>query len=429
MAVSFGGKHRARRLARSARRARLAARSDRQRRSATRAGALVATAVVGAAILGAAPAKPATTSLPGPVRHDVALTDFTGTTTPTPTFDDSLKWLLDSLGVGAKTIPQILAPGNDTVGDLLGVSGVDTSLNIASTLDMLGLQNITVSQVMSALNLPATETVDQALSQIQLLNTRLDTILTPLGMPSTQTLFGLEQRFSIANITVDQLLPKLGFNGQEGLLPALQHIGLGGFASMIEFISLAACGSSWSDSTPLDTVMSCVVAKQSPYPNYQLTGSSTLGGVLQNIHQVDQNGNALPALVGQYTIGQALNFGPNTTIRQFVDNLMVNLNVTSTSNDPTYSGTLVPLGSQTLGSIMSWLNVPPNESLATLLDNMLVNNVPLGTYTIGDALDGLVVDPAALSTQHVLDSTPLVDLFTAMGFGTLTVDQLLNLSP
>ncbi|MBS9533858.1 hypothetical protein KIH27_09705 [Mycobacterium sp. M1] len=344
-------------------------------------------------------------------------------------FEQSLKFLLDSMGIGEKTPVQLFTPGGLTVGELLnGSSGggvtVDTGFHISDTLNLLGLQNITIGEVMTALSMPPADTVDQVLSTMQFLNTKLDMVLHPLGLMSTQTLLGVEEQFGVANITVDQLLSILGFAGNETLGTVWNFWGLpSGFISLINTGLGLGC-SGLSNSSTIDTAIQCITGI-SGLPGGKLSGSETLGEVLQ----ADKMPDGRP--LADYTLGEALGFNTSTTIRQFVDNLHLNL-----SGEPVGPGETVgslndlpTLGSTTIGSLMGWANMSPTESLATLIDNFQVGGVSLGSYTIGDALDHLILNPSALSTSGVEDSTLVSDFLNAMGWGTYTIDQMLNLSP
>lgn len=451
MSASSGGKHRAQR---AQPRPRLTGVPPRHRAGAgrpasgpsspaVRAGALSVGLVVvtGAGIIAVAPPAAADTS--ATVGYRVALVDSStpviaaDTASTPPTFDSSLAALLDMLGVGDKTPAQLFDNG-ETVGQLLGGSStstvtVDTGLNLQSTMDLLGLQNITIGQVMNALSLPPTDTVDQALSQMQFLNTKLDMLLTPLGLPSTQTLLGVEEKFGVDNITIDELLPKLGFSGSETFQQVENFWGIpSNFQSLMSlgfgFISCAPGKASvnWS----IDELIQCVSWKAPDGTAETMHGDDQLGWVLQNDTMPD--GRPL----ADYTLGEALNFNSHTTIRQFIDNLHVNLSNEYVGPDAPAGDPSVPdltnlptLGNVSLAQLLSWANMPATEDLATFVSHLQVGGTDLGDYTIGDALDGLIVDPAALSTATVQDTTPVEDLLNAMGWGTYTIDEMLNLTP
>lgn len=497
------GKTRRRTVTRSGRHQR---RRDHRRAASVALGLVVLAA---AGTVATAPSSPAAT-----VAHrDIMLTEAGAAAAPT--FDQSLQYLLDDmLKTGTKTLPQLLAPNaSETLGELLGESSngtttVDTALHIGSLLDLLGLNNITVNQVMDALNLNTTKTVDQILQQMQLANVDLDQILTPLGVPSTQTLYGLADRFSVLNMTLGEIMQKIGPISNpdtQTVQAALQSIGMGGFYTAW-FVpgkgAPSALGAnlytlcSGVDGT-VEDALNCITTQygnaDSTHPNVKLSSNETVGYLLTHIYQLQpgtQNAN-FNAPIGDYTLGQGLGFNSTTTVQQFVDKLMVNMNVTAgqfgggvsattgqpvgnpvvttitgdpyrgqttglpfdyctsssscdstnttlmgsnvtvvtaPSDDPGQS-TPVALGSQTWGSVLTWLNVPPTESLAQLIDGLWVNNTQLGDYTVGNMLQGLVVDQAALgSTGEVSDSTTVQDFLTAIGFNNMTLDQFLGLS-
>ncbi|HEU4361493.1 MAG TPA: hypothetical protein VFR27_08270 [Mycobacterium sp.] len=468
-------------------------------------------------------------------RDDIKLADFTGTTSPTPTFDDSLHYLLDDLlKVGTKTLPQLLTAADPTltVGQLLGMSSngattVGTSLDLTSLMYLLGLNNVTVEDVMDALNLQPTKTVDQILQQMNLANVDLDQILTPLGIPSTQTLYGLADRLSVVNLTLAQIMAKLGpitSPTTQSVQSALQSIGLGSFYSGwftgCSIFSPGLCYICSGVTGTVEDALECIKTEYAnttttgkpPTPtspqNFTLNSNQTVGYLLTHIYQLTGQGTggtsskpdanfSLP--VGNYTIGQALGFNHSTTVQQFVDNLQVNMGVTAGQwqngivngspsgdpvvtfiNDPTHGGPTVPwglpggtvshggvgdptgstgtgtiqypttgtavgpapsdddagpglaptvsLGSSLWGNVLSWFNAPPNETLASLISQLWVNDVQLGNYTVGDAMEGMVVNPGAIGNVAVSDSTLVSDFLTAIGFSNMTLDQLIGLN-
>lgn len=465
-----------------------------------------------AALLAAGGLIPGAPNAAAAVTHrDVVLTDAGSPAATAPTFDQSLQYLLDDmLKVGTKTLPQLLAPNTtETVGDLLGgatnaTTTVNTSLHIDSLLDLLGLNNITVAQVMDALQLNTTKTVDQVLAQMQLADVDLNQILTPLGIPSTQTLYGLADRFSVLNMTLGQIMQKIGPIGDpetQSVQAALQSIGLGGFyhqwfssggGTFLGANLHTLCG---GVTGTVEDALNCIGTQygnaDSSHPNVTLSSKDTVGYLLTHIYQLDSDStNAnFNAPIGDYTVGQGLGFGPTTTVQQFVDKLMVNMNVTAgqysggidpttgqpvgdpvvttitgdpyrghitglpfmyhtSATDPTPTtpmgsdvtvvtapsddpsqGATESLGSANWGDVLAWLNMPPTETLAQLIDGLWVNNTELGHYTVGDALQGMVVDQGALgSTGLVSDATTMQDFLTAIGFNTMTLDQFIGLS-
>lgn len=448
-----------------------------------RAGTPVAAAAIVAGLLGAAPVPPPAREPLPTVQRDIALTDYTGTTTPTPTFNDSLKFLLDWIGIGEKT-PAQLVPTTATVGDLLGASGLSltTPLTPTGLWDLLGLNDYTLGGILTDFGMnPASMTVDQALSHIQMAGLPLDFFLTPLGIPSTQTTLGLAHRFSIAHLTLDQMLQRFGFSGSETLGQALTQenlqgtylptlLGLGGL------IGNMSCPTAVSSSMSFDQFINCLVYDnggvngsgnaQSAPASQHLTGSTTIEQILttQHFYTTGASSNHTSEIIGNWTLGQILNFNSTTTLQQFVDNLHVNLGVTSdpvggapsqvsgtsggpgapniSEQDPTADngGAGVPaggstsnlptLGSENLGSVLTWLNLNPNDTLAQLLNEIMVGSQPLSSYTLQNALQGLLVDPLAIGPAPSLiqASTTLTDLLTGMGLGSETIDQMLNLT-
>lgn len=407
-----------------------------------------------------------------------------------PTFDDGLHYLLDDLlGAGTKTLPELIAPDPTlTMGELLGDSSngattVDTSTGLHDMLYLLGLNNIDVGDVMDALNLSPTKTVDQVLQQMNLADVNLDQLLTPLGIPSTQTLYGLMDRMSLLNQTLIDGIRKFGPIGDpntQTVEEALQSIGLGGFydpwftgSSLLKIgLGYLCHGVKGTVEDAIECVHTQYGNADTAHPNVNLKGTDTIGYLLTHVYQLQTNtGDAdFSKPLGDYTIGQALGFNNTTTIQGVFDKLMINTDVhagqwaggidpttgapagapvvsTVSGTVPENSGqhgalTLAPadddvgpgeaptqaLGTSNWGNVLTWMGMPPNESLADLLSSFWVNDVQLGHYTLGDMLDGLIVNPGALSTPGVEDSTTVDAFLSAIGFNTMTLDQLIGLN-
>lgn len=417
-----------------------------------RAGALAATAVIGAGLLGAAPAASAAgpAGPAGTVHYDVALADLSGTTTPTPTFDDSLKFLLDSFGIGQKTLPQIFA-GSGTVGDLLGASGlsVSTPLDTAGLFGALGLNNYTVGDILTDLGLnPATMSMDDVAAKFQMANVPVDFFATPLGMPSTETTLGLAHRFSVAHLTLDQMLQRVGFSGNETLSQSVTQMNLQGsyintLLGIGGLIGNMTCPVAVSGNMTLDQFINCLTfdgtepngTGANTHGSVHLTGNTTIEQILtqQHFYTTDALSNHTSRIIGSWTLGEIFNFNSTTTIKQFIDNLHVNFGPVVSLGNGVDVTTLPTLGSKSLADFLTWINLAPNQTVANLLSNeIIIGGQPLNQFTIQDALNHLMLNPLAIGTSgsEVEDSTPLVDFLTGLGgpMATETLDQLWNLS-
>lgn len=503
MAASSGGKHHqpaGRRRNRAASSGTVPAvgsvRQPDRRQSVLRAGALGGVFVAGASsVIGVPPAAAGVS----PVlvhRDDIRLTDLTGTTSPTPTFDESLRYLLDDmLGVGTKTLPQLITASNPslTVGQLLGEASptttVSTSLHLDDMMNLLGLNNITVTDVMDALNLSPTKTVDQVLQQMSLADVNLDQFLTPLGVPSTQTIYGVAGLMSLTNVTLGDFMAKIGPVTNPAVTTvknALMSIGLGGFYNKwFTGSSLTSLGLGYLCTGVKGTVenaLNCVHTQynnaDTNHPNVTLSSNQTVGYLLTHLYQLQPtagpNNTTMADFthpVGNYTIGQILNFNNTTTVQQMIDGLQVNMGVTAgqwsggispTTGSPVGNpvittvvgnaqstalsgkpGTItvapadddqgpglaptVSLGHSQWGDLLTWVNLPPSESLADMISKFWLNDVQLGHYTVGDALEGLVVNPGALGSG-LTDNTLVDDFLTSIGFNNMTLDQLIGLN-
>lgn len=452
--------------------ARLSSAQDGKARPALRVGAAVV--VAGSGVLsGVAGGDLAAVA---PVHRAIILTDSSSAASG-PTFEQSLYALLNTPGgMGGKTLPELVG-GKETVGDLLGGSGlsVSTPLGNPALLDMLGMDKYTLGDVLTDLGFnPSTMTVDAALEKMQLANVTLDDILTPLGIPSTETTMGLADRFSVAHLTLDEMLQRVGFSGNETFDQVLTQMNLNGTAlpTMIGALALVGnlgyCPSALSGSTTIDTFISCLTldaatnggtdAKNHALPApIHLSGNTTIQQILESQHFYDANSDHTDEIIGNWTIGQILNFNSTTTIEQFVNNLHVNLGVTSdpsggTPSTPSGGDTeqspgdddgsgavpvggnvsnLPTLGGEHLSGLLSWINLNPDDTIADVVTNLIkVGTQSLGDATIQSTLDAMLLDPLAIgpSPSEVQDSTPLADLLTGMGMGTQTLDQLLNLT-
>lgn len=410
------------------------------------------------------------------------------------TFDQSLKAVLDSAGIGEKTLPQLL-PAGDTVGSLLAPNGLDvtTALGSSTLWNLIGLNNITLGTILTDFGLNPSETVDQTLTTLKLGSMTLDSVLTPLGIPSTQTTLGLAERFDVANMTLDQLIALAGthngvtMSGSTTLGQAMTAYNLSGTylptaIGAAFLVGDMTCPTGISSSMTLDQFINCITydgtIPGNTHGSVHLTGSTTIYELLTREHFYattaagDNTTSHTSELIGDWTLGQILNFNSSTTVQQFVDNLHVNLGVgtdtsvpsatlgngspsgtsiSDTSADqgssalPIPSGTpadgsagggpavaaLPTLGSQTFGALLTWMNLNPNDTLPQLMGEVMVGSTPLTSATLQDALDDMLLNPSALGPvgSQVEMTTPLTTFFSAMGgpLATDTIDQLLNL--
>lgn len=475
MAAHSGGRHRERRPRRGP-----IATGHRRQRPAHRSEALTAAATVAIGLLATVPAAPAA-AVPGvnpapTVQRDVALTDSARTdSTPTdaaapaaatpPTFDDSLKDLLDNAGFGTHTLPQIFG-GTGTVGQVLAGSGLSLTDSLSPTglFDALGLNSYTLGDVLTDLGLNPSLTMDDVLGKMQMLNVPLDFYLTPLGIPSTQTTLGLAHRFSVAHLTLDQMLQRVGFSGDMTLKEAMEKVNIydaylnlsNGNQTMSALMGISGlvgnmtCPTAIGDGMTIDQFIQCLTYDGSepsnngsynpPHGSVHLSGSTTIQQILDSQHFYDDASQHTDRIIGNWTIGEILNFNSTTTVRQFLDNLHVNFDVTATDDNGsvdvppgTVVGALPTLGSKTFGEFLTWIDLDPTKTLAQLSTEIMIGSQPLSDFTLQDALDHLMLNPLAIgpSGSEIEDSTPFADFLTGLGgpLATETVDQLLHLAP
>lgn len=418
-------------------------RRQRRRRSAGKSAAVAAVGVVaGSALIGTTAPQPVALA---PHFHGVALvsaeevaaaainTPF-NPNTPVPgvenSFNTSIKFLLDNLlGIGNKPLDELLGGNGATIGDLLGGSNIDTSFGISQLMDALGMQNITLGQLLGDFglyNATTPVTVDDVMNTWGLGGWTLDhLLLATVGLSSTSTLGDVVTDLSVANDTLDELMAKAGINGGGSLTDALVDLHIN--STIVRTAITGLYGD--PDTTTVDHVISTLgqcggpLSQCGPTSTPQIFGSSTLEEALKAWHPANTTGSfnfANPSL-WDYTLGQAGNFTSSTTVTQFLDNLMVN--PPGGNHDPSQ---LVPLGQMNTGELLQWIGLGgPNTNLADLIDNFMVKSQPLGDYTVGDALDGLITNHALLPS--VTDDTPVSTYLDATGWGTMSLDQFLGL--
>lgn len=418
------------------------------------------------------------------------------------TLNQSLYYVFnDLLGIGNKTPAQLFPPG-DTVGDLLGYSGLSTSTTLGSTspnvMHLLGLDAIKFGDVVNALGLNTTKSVDAILDQLKIGNVTLDFLLTPLGIPSTQTTLGLAHRFSVAHMTLGQLMNSAGYSPSSTLGQLIDRMGLGGTAlpglmGAGGLIGAMTCPTNIASGMTVDQFLQCLLldgikaggtdTKGHNLPTeIHVNQNTTIEQLLSSQHFYDSNSNLTSRVIGTWTLGEILSqragspsipagqtpfiWNTTTTVKDWINHIHVNTGVTTDpqggvpqliypygtgagTGSPVYEqspgndngGAAVPpgstsqmlptLGSMNFGTILTWMNLDPNKSLADIVTNLFwVGNHTLGSSTIGDVLDGLVVNPLAIGPigSEVTDSTTVAQLFEGM-FGSLTINDMLNLAP
>lgn len=421
------------------------ARSDQPRQPKSRAGVLAATAAVGAGLLSATPA----TSPPGwPVteHHDVALADYTGTTTPTPNLWDGIEALVNASGIGDKTLADFV-PANATIGDVLSPSGLSlsTQLNAAGVWDLLGLQNITVAEVLKDLGLPTSMTVDGLANAWHMANVPIDFFATPLGIPSTQTTMGLAHRFSMAHETVGDIVKMLGMRTSETLSQTMEQFNLwdanvkgntlGGLVTLsilgVGLGSIKICtndGSTYaiSSTSTIAQIVGCLNFDGGQLSKVSVTGgnnantgnpnvstSTTVEQILDSNHFNTTTATTYQTSepIGDWTIGSILNFNSSTTIQQFIDNLHVNFGVQPDTSTSIPTTPVTAPGSANGGATI--VDSTQDQGSTAVPAGTLLSSLPtLGSKTIGQLMAWIGVPTSQsiaslLSNEIMVGSTPL----------------------
>lgn len=360
------------------------------------------TAVAGAALIGGVPMTQLDThGLFGTVQRDVGLVGINlPPTNPAliPDFDQSTKFLLDAmLGIGGKTLPQLLDPnGTTTLESLLGGSGLTLATTGGSTMtdvfDKLGLDDIQMSSVMGLLGLQPGDSFGSALGaggaleglgSLKLADLigglagggdgsalKIVDLVDAMGMGS-QTLSGLLSQAGVGS-SMGDLFTALGIPGLQGFLPLL---GLTTTDPVTDLLNGIGMGGS------LDTLLGT-------------------GGMLSSI--------------GGMTLGTLLGFDSNTELGTVLGGLQF--------EDPANPGSYIPLSQFTFTQLLGEIQLNPNDNLATVLGNLPLGlgGADLGATSLAGFLG--VIDGGTVDTN-----TTVTAFLTGAQMATLDIDHWLGL--
>lgn len=367
------------------------------------------------------------------------------------------------------TSPNLMAMlGLDTIklDDILPMLGLDPAKSFDQVLDQMQLGGVTLDFLLTPLGIPSTQTTLGLAHRFSVAHLTLGEMLGRIGISP--------------NATLGQMLDQFGLGGTA--LPGL--MGAGGL------IGNMTCPTALATSMTLDQFMQCITldatgdkngtgrdAKGHGFPpQIHLNKNTTIEQILTSQHFYDSNSNHTGQIIGNWTLGEILSqkagspmggsnpfiWNSSTTVQDLIDHIHVNTAVTSDpqggapsliypfgdgapmneqspGNDNggaavppgTNSQSLPTLGDTSFGQILTWINLPPSTSLADLITGKIwVGDHLAGTSTIGDILNGMIVDPQALGPigTQVDDNTTIQDLLEGMGFGSQSLNDLLNLT-
>ncbi|WP_142706705.1 hypothetical protein [Mycobacterium shimoidei] len=311
---------------------------------AMKAGAVAAgTVMAGAAFLGAAPAGPtASAGLVDHVQRDVAFA-------AAPTFNDSLKALLDALGIGQQQLNELIG-GQMTLGSLLGAlpGDLDTSSQLRELLAELNPTDTTLDQISGGL---LSEDVGALLSTMYIGNDPVssldidDLAAALLGAdPSSTSILDLFDAFGLGE-----------FSGLVG--------GLCGFGDVV----LGICLDPLTADDDVSELLSSLLQTD--------TSTTTLGDYLDN---TDITIGGITIALSDAEIGQLLGI-PDVNVPW--DDFLSNISTTGPLGTPT------PWGDETLAAVLS--DLLPHGSTLTVGDATAVADYLLA---LDPAFFGLTLD-------------------------------------
>lgn len=315
---------------------------------AIKVGTVAASAfAVGGSFLGAATVGPQLPAGPAAHAQDVRLAAV-------PTFNDSLKALLDALGIGQQQVGDLVG-GQMTLGSLLG--SLPGNLDTSSPL----------SALLADLN-PGGTTLDQISGGV--LGQDVGALLSSLYVGGAP----------VSGLEIDQLAQGvLGVDpSSSSIYDLFNTFGLGAFSGLVDALCgfgdtvLGICTNHLSANDDISALLSSLLQTD--------TGSTTVGTYLDNT-DITVGGVSIP--VSDAELGQLLGISDvNIPWDQFVDNI-------STTGP---LGTPTPFGDETLAAVLADL-LPHGSSLTVgdatgLADYLAVLDPSVFGVTL-DALLGL----------------------------------------
>lgn len=371
------------------------------------AGALATgTVVAAAALLGAAPA-----AAPAPIA--VVAPDLT--LTAVPTFEQSLKVLLDTmLGIGDKTLGDLVDPHNDATvehalnGWTVDVGGTATPLGLSADVSLLfqalSLDDISFSALLGPV-VPAdklSELLGAGGPLESLGSASLDSLTAGFG-GINQPLASFLDQSGIGGATVGQIFDGLGYGQGKTMDDLLAGLGWGGNWQRLEgfFPMLGLQPTTGALDGIAKLTGNTITATTS------LNDLFGTGGLLEKIGDIHVN-----TLVG---------LPDNETLL----NLLTGLRWGDATSTETW-------GDLTLAQILGWLTFDPSKSLAWNLGNLPISldgSTDLGTASLGSFLTALM--PADLITGTAVGGvdtdTTLGDYLDSLFGSSMTLDGFLGL--
>lgn len=312
-----------------------------------RAGAVAAgTVVAGAAFLGAAPVGPlAPAELVGHVQRDVALAAV-------PTFNDSLKALLDALGIGQQQLNELIG-GQMTLGSLL--DSLPGDLDTSSPL----------SALLAELN-PGDTTLDQLSGG--LLGEDVGALLSTMFIGNDP----------VSSLDIDQLAAALlgADPGSTSIFDLFDTFGLGQYAGFVDALCgfgdviLGICTNHLSANDDVSELLSSLLQTD--------TSATTVGDYLDN---TDITIGGTTIALSDAELGQLLGI-PDVNVPW--DDFLSNISTTGPLGTPT------PWGDETLAAVLA--DLLPHGSMLTVDDGTTVPDylLALDPAFFGQTLDDLL---------------------------------------
>lgn len=384
------------------------------------------------------------------------LTDF-GLDPSTMTVDQ----VLNKLQLGNQTLDFFLTP--------LGIPSTQTTLGLAHRFSVA---HLTLNEMLGRAGFSGSDTLDDMYTKFGLSGTALPS-LTNLG--SLIGDLGYCPTNISSSMTLDDFFGCLTLNATtSGGSDAKGHtlptpIHLNGNTTIEQILTSQYFYDANSNHTNViignwtlgqilsQNASSPIIANHPGATPFVWNTSTTLDDLMDHVHVNTNLGTDAqgvgPTLIWPFVGGSTISLNANVTSQPGnLTNVGSPINEQSPSNDnggadvnyqgnpaDNTPGTSVPnsqwlptLGDSPFSVVLKWLNLDPNESLGDLLTNLIwVGDHRLSSATIGDVLNSLIVDPSAIGPigSQVTDTTTIHDLLDGMGWGAMTLNDLLNLTP
>lgn len=366
------------------------------------------------------------------------------------------------------------------VDDLLPMFGLNSTENFDAVLNTMGLGNVTLDFLLTPLGIPSTQTTLGLAHRFSVAHLSIGDMLNRAGFSPNDSFNQLFNRLGLGGTALPGLM---GFGSLVGQMTCPANISAD--MTVDQFLQcLLLDGVGKNNKDPKDYAESVQDAKGHNTPAaIHVNKNTTIEQLLTSQHFYDSNSAHTSRVIGNWTLGEILSqkagspsipagdtpflWNTSTTVKDLIDHIHVNTGVTSAGQDvgpslimPWGSGSgsgspvneqspgddsgsvavppgstsqhLPTLGATSFGDILRWINLDPNLSLADIITGKFwVGSGLLGGSTIGDVLQGMIVNPQALGPigTEVGADTTIQELLDGMGWGNQNLNEMLGLAP